>query len=358
MSASSKTFEWADGWRAEHDPRRWRRRDAPGPSRHAGREGRQGAGQARQRGGRGPVRRDQSSASNPSPAGIPSWARRSRACPRKPPPASTASIRWRRKAGCSFPAINVNDSVTKSKFDNLYGCRESLVDGISRATDVMMAGKVAVVAGFGDVGKGSAASLRNAGARVMVTEIDPICALQAAMEGYQVVTMDEAAPCGRHLRHRHRQRRRHHARPHAQDEGPRHRLQHRAFRQRDPDRGAAAISNGKTSSRRSTRSIFPDGKRIHRAGQGAARQSRLRHGPSELRHERLLHQPDAGADRALDQPRQVPEEGLYPAEASRREGGGAASRQGRRASDQAFAQAVRLSRHQGIRAVQGRHYRY
>ncbi len=95
-----------------------------------------------------------------------------------------------------FPAINVNDSVTKSKFDNLYGCRESLVDGIKRATDVMMSGKVAVVAGFGDVGKGSAASLRSQGARVLVTEIDPICALQAAMEGYQVVTMDDAAPIG------------------------------------------------------------------------------------------------------------------------------------------------------------------
>jgi adenosylhomocysteinase len=94
------------------------------------------------------------------------------------------------------PAINVNDSVTKSKFDNLYGCRESLVDGIRRGTDVMMSGKVAVVAGFGDVGKGSAASLRNAGCRVMVTEIDPICALQAAMEGYEVVTMDDAAPRG------------------------------------------------------------------------------------------------------------------------------------------------------------------
>ena len=94
------------------------------------------------------------------------------------------------------PAINVNDSVTKSKFDNLYGCRESLVDGIRRGTDVMMAGKIAVVSGFGDVGKGSAASLRNAGCRVMVTEIDPICALQAAMEGYQVVTMDDAAPIG------------------------------------------------------------------------------------------------------------------------------------------------------------------
>ncbi|GLI92484.1 adenosylhomocysteinase [Methylocystis echinoides] len=95
-----------------------------------------------------------------------------------------------------WPAINVNDSVTKSKFDNLYGCRESLVDGVRRATDVMMAGKVAVIAGYGDVGKGSAASLRNAGCRVLVTEIDPICALQAAMEGYEVTTMEDAAPRG------------------------------------------------------------------------------------------------------------------------------------------------------------------
>ena len=94
------------------------------------------------------------------------------------------------------PAINVNDSVTKSKFDNLYGCRESLVDGIKRATDVMIAGKIGVVAGFGDVGKGSAASLRNQGARVLVTEIDPICALQASMEGYEVTTMEEAASIG------------------------------------------------------------------------------------------------------------------------------------------------------------------
>src|SRR6202043_1720851 len=93
-----------------------------------------------------------------------------------------------------WPAINVNNSVTKSKFDNLYGCRESLVDGIRRGTDVMMAGKVAMIAGFGDVGKGSAASLRSAGCRVMVSEIDPICALQAAMEGYEVTTMEDAAP--------------------------------------------------------------------------------------------------------------------------------------------------------------------
>lgn len=99
-----------------------------------------------------------------------------------------------KKGTLLFPAINVNDSVTKSKFDNLYGCRESLVDGIRRGTDVMMSGKVAMVAGFGDVGKGSAASLRQAGCRVLVSEVDPICALQAAMEGYEVTTMDDAAP--------------------------------------------------------------------------------------------------------------------------------------------------------------------
>ncbi|MEA3012675.1 MAG: adenosylhomocysteinase, partial [Sphingomonadales bacterium] len=98
-----------------------------------------------------------------------------------------------KKGKLPFPAINVNDSVTKSKFDNLYGCKESLVDAIRRATDVMLAGKVACVAGFGDVGKGSAQSLRNGGARVLVTEVDPICALQAAMEGFEVITMEEAA---------------------------------------------------------------------------------------------------------------------------------------------------------------------
>ncbi|MBT7769507.1 MAG: adenosylhomocysteinase, partial [Rhodospirillales bacterium] len=101
-----------------------------------------------------------------------------------------------KEGSLKVPAINVNDSVTKSKFDNLYGCRESLVDGIKRATDVMLAGKVAVVAGYGDVGKGSSASLRGQGARVLVTEIDPICALQASMEGYEVVTMDDAAAQG------------------------------------------------------------------------------------------------------------------------------------------------------------------
>ena len=109
---------------------------------------------------------------------------------------TTGILRLREKAAAGqlpFPAINVNDSVTKSKFDNLYGCRESLVDGIKRATDVMIAGKTAVVCGFGDVGKGSAAALRSLSAQVWITEVDPICALQAAMEGYRVVTMDYAA---------------------------------------------------------------------------------------------------------------------------------------------------------------------
>src|SRR5205085_6176685 len=101
-----------------------------------------------------------------------------------------------RKGTLKVPAINVNDSCTKSKFDNLYGCRESLLDGIKRATSVMVAGKIAVVAGYGDVGKGCAQSLRGQGARVLITEIDPINALQAAMEGYQVVTMDDAAALG------------------------------------------------------------------------------------------------------------------------------------------------------------------
>ena len=101
-----------------------------------------------------------------------------------------------KKGTLKVPAINVNDSVTKSKFDNLYGCRESLIDGIKRATDVMLAGKTAVVCGYGDVGKGSAASLRGQGARVLITEIDPICALQAAMEGYEVTTIEDAAPRG------------------------------------------------------------------------------------------------------------------------------------------------------------------
>ena len=146
----------------EHDPRRRRR-----PHRHRAREA--------------------PGASSPAPT-------RSAASARRPRRACTASTRCTRRATLKVPAINVNDSVTKSKFDNLYGCRESLGDGLKRATGVMFAGKVAVVAGYGDVGKGCAQSLRGLGARVIITEIDPIIALQAAMEGYQVTTMEKAAP--------------------------------------------------------------------------------------------------------------------------------------------------------------------
>ena len=137
-----------------------------------------------------------------------------------------------------FPAINVNDSVTKSKFDNIYGCRHSLVDGINRATDTLIGGKVAVICGFGDVGKGCAESLRGQGARVIVTEIDPICALQAAMQGYQVARLEDVARDGRHLHHSDRQQGRDQRGRHGADEAPGDRRQHRPLRQRDRHGGA------------------------------------------------------------------------------------------------------------------------
>ena len=207
------------------------------------------------------VRGDEAPAQGQSPAGTPAWATAIRGVTEETTTGVHRLYEMQKPGELLFPAINVNDSVTKSKFDNLYGCRESLVDGIRRATDVMMAGKVAVVAGFGDVGKGSAASLRNAGARVVVTEIDPICALQAAMEGYEVNTHGRCGAARRHLRHRHRQCRRHHPRPHAGDEGPGDRLQHRPLRQRDPGRGAAQPPwhNVKPQV---DEIEFPDGKRI------------------------------------------------------------------------------------------------
>jgi adenosylhomocysteinase len=133
-------------------------------------------------------------------ASQPGWYSKRLACIKGVSEETTTGVKrlyqMAKDGGLPFPAINVNDSVTKSKFDNLYGCRESLVDSIKRATDVMLAGKIAVVAGYGDVGKGSAESLRSLSAQVWVTEIDPICALQAAMDGYRVVTMDEAASQG------------------------------------------------------------------------------------------------------------------------------------------------------------------
>ena len=163
-----------------------------------------------------------------------------------------------------FPAINVNDSVTKSKFDNLYGCRHSLVDGINRATDVMLAGKVAVVCGYGDVGKGSAESLRAQGARVIVTEIDPICALQASMEGYEVQTLEDVVETADVFITTTGNKDIITADAHGADEAPGDRRQHRPLRQRDrhgrPDARRPA-SSGSTSSRRSTSGSSPTARR-------------------------------------------------------------------------------------------------
>ena len=169
-----------------------------------------------------------------------------------------------------FPAINVNDSVTKSKFDNLYGCRESLADGIKRATDIMVAGKVVVVCGYGDVGKGCAASMRGFGARVLVTEIDPICALQAAMEGYQVVTMEDALPYGD---------------IYVTCTGNPDVLA--GSQPRMPQDGNQAAGG----------QVVPALRPLHhRAGRRPPGESRLRHGSRKLRHVQFLHQPGAGSD--------------------------------------------------------------
>ena len=186
---------------------------------------------------------------------------RSRASPRRRPPACTGCTRCTQAGTLLFPAINVNDSVTKSKFDNLYGCRHSLIDGINRATDVMIAGKVAVVCGYGDVGKGCAQSLRGQGARVVVTEIDPICALQAAMEGYQVDDARRRRRDRRHLRHDDRATRTSsRVDRHGEDEAQRDRRQHRPLRQRDRHgrpRQDRRASSATTSSRRSTSGCSP-----------------------------------------------------------------------------------------------------
>ena len=198
-----------------------------------------------------------------------------------------------------FPAINVNDSVTKSKFDNLYGCRESLVDGIKRATDVMIAGKVAVVAGYGDVGKGSAQALRALSAQVWITEIDPICALQAAMEGYRVVTMDYA--CDKAdifvtatgnidvITHGHMMR-----------------MKNNAIvcniGHFDNEIDVAALESlqvGQHQAAGRPRDI-PGRQADHPAGRGAAGKSRLRDGPPVVRDELVFRQSGDGADRALD----------------------------------------------------------
>ena len=253
-----------------------------------------------------------------------------------------------------FPAINVNDSVTKSKFDNLYGCRESLVDGIRRGTDVMMSGKVAMVAGFGDVGKGSAASLRQAGCRVLVSEVDPICALQAAMEGYEVVTMEDAAP---------------RADIFVTATGNKDiiTIEHmRAMKDRaivcnighfDNEIQIAGLRNLKwTNVKPQVDEIeFPDKHRIILLSEGRLVNLGNAMGHPCIRDVGVVHQPDAGADRAVrqQQGRQIREEGLCAAEIARREGGAAASRQDRRETDKTARRPGRLYRRQAGRPVQG-----
>ena len=254
-----------------------------------------------------------------------------------------------------WPAINVNDSVTKSKFDNLYGCRESLVDGIRRGTDVMMSGKVAMVAGFGDVGKGSAASLRQAGCRVMVSEIDPICALQAAMEGYEVVTMEDAAP---------------QADIFVTATGNKDiiTIEHmRAMKDRaivcnighfDNEIQVGALKNLKWNNiKPQVDEIDLPGQAPHHPAVGRPPgEPRQRHGPSVLRDVGVLHQPDAGADRTLrqQQGRQVQEGSLCAAEGAGREGRAAASRQDRRQAVRAEQGTGRLHRREAGRPVQER----
>jgi hypothetical protein len=215
---------------------------------------------------------------------------RSRGFPKKPPPVSTVFTSWPASGELLFPAFNVNDSVTKSKFDNLYGCRESLADGIKRATDVMMAGKVVVVCGYGDVGKGCAHSMRGYDARVLVTEVDPICALQAAMEGFEVTTMEDAAPLGRYFRDGHRVLPGDHRGPHGADEERGHRLQYRPFRQRDryglPGKSPACK---KTPIKPQVDKWTPGFRSVNpHSGRRAAGEPGMRHRPPQLCDEQQL----------------------------------------------------------------------
>jgi adenosylhomocysteinase len=250
-----------------------------------------------------------------------------------------------------FPAINVNDSVTKSKFDNLYGCRESLVDGIKRATDVMIAGKVALIAGYGDVGKGCAQSLRGLGATVWVTEIDPICALQASMEGYRVVTMDEAADkadifvtaTGNY----HVITREHMAR--MKNQAIVCNIGH--FDNEIDVAGLKQLRVGEHQAAGRPRHL-PGRQAHHPPRRGPPREPGLRPRAPELRHVGQLHQPGAGPDRAARQHRPVREQGLRVAQAPRRGSRAPAPRADRREAHDAAAGPGEVHRRGSRRAVQ------
>ncbi len=253
-----------------------------------------------------------------------------------------------------FRAINVNDSVTKSKFDNLYGCRESLVDGIKRATDVMIAGKIALVAGYGDVGKGSAQALRALSAQVWVTEIDPINALQAAMEGYRVVTMDYAADkadifvtaTGNKdvITHAHMAK--------MKDQAIVCNIGH--FDNEIDVAGAREVRVGRDQAAGRPRDLRRR-QAHHPARQGPAGEPGLRHRPPELRDVELVRQPDDRADRALHAQRLLRAgQGLRAAQAPRRKGRATAAEQARRDADRAHRRAGRLPRRAQAGAVQAR----
>ena len=261
-----------------------------------------------------------------------------------------------------FPAINVNDSVTKSKFDNKYGCRHSLIDGINRATDVLIGGKVAVVCGYGDVGKGCAESLRGQGARVIVTEIDPICALQAAMDGYQVATLDDVLDVADII---------------ITATGNKDvvtvdqmaRMKHQAilgnighFDNEIDMAGLEAVRRRRAQERQAA------GRRVdlpragdaldHRALRGPADEPRQRDRPPVVRDVELLHQPGAGPDRALHQARGLPGRRLRAAQAPRRGGRPAAPRRARRAADDAHRRPGGLPRRRGRGPYKSEQYRY
>ncbi len=260
-----------------------------------------------------------------------------------------------------FSAINVNDSVTKSKFDNKYGVRHSLIDGLNRATDVLIGGKVAVVCGYGDVGKGCAESLRGQGARVIITEIDPICALQAAMDGYQVATLEEvldiadiyvtATGCYDVITADQMSRMRHQAIV--------SNIGH--FDNEIDMAGLAALPNAKRINIKPQVDVWE----FEAEGDAPAHsiivlsEGRLMNlgnatGHPELRDEQLLHQPGDGPDRALHQAGGVSAQRLHPAQAPRRRGGPAAPGRPGRAPDRAHRQAGRLPGHRGRRTVQVR----
>ena len=254
-----------------------------------------------------------------------------------------------------FPAINVNDSVTKSKFDNLYGCRHSLIDAICRATDVMIGGKTALVLGYGDVGKGCVQSLRGQGARVMVTEIDPINALQAAMEGLQVVRLDDVvadidifvtATGNADIIS-------------AEDMS---RMKHNAIVcnighfDNEIDMAGLARSGATRDELKPGTDLWTFDERAvdHRARRGPPREPRLRHGPSELRDELLVLQPGDRPDGAVQPSGELPARRVRAAQAPRREGRRAAPRRPRREAHQAHRRAGRVHRCRARRPVQAR----